>query len=284
MQSASPLRYPGGKASLTSVLRGVLEANNFGNRLFVEPFAGGAGASLSLLFQEAVPRIHLNDLDAGIFAFWWSALNRSEQFATMVRRTPATLSQWRRHRANFQRKRQCRLGLGFSTFFLNRCNHSGIIATGGPIGGTRQSGMWKVDARYNQAALVQRLERIAMFRDRISLSRLDACALIRTKLNQDAFLFIDPPYYHKGQELYLNALDQQYHARLANVLQESDSKAWVLTYDDCPEVHQLYSGWARVQRYSLRYSAAVRRQASELFITPKALKVPRCQTSGAVLW
>lgn len=284
MQNVSPLRYPGGKASLTSVLRGVLAANRFGNREFVEPFAGGAGAALSLLIHESVTRIHLNDLDAGIFAFWWSAINRSDELTALVRKTPANMAQWKRHKANYRRKRQDRLGLGFSTFFLNRCNHSGIIDNGGPIGGINQRGKWKVDARYNRSELVRRLQRIASFRDRINVTRQDACNVIQDKLKCDSFLFIDPPYYHKGQELYLNALEHDYHARLATVLRASKSQAWVLTYDDCSEIRKLYRGWANVQRYSLRYSAAVRRQANELFITPKGLRVPAQQTSSAVIW
>jgi DNA adenine methylase len=284
MHNASPLRYPGGKASLTSVLKGVLEANQFGNRQFVEPFAGGAGAALSLLFQESVTRVHLNDLDAGVFAFWWSVLNRSDAFIKLVRKTPATMAQWKQHKANYKLKRQHRLGLGFSTFFLNRCNHSGIIDNGGPIGGRIQQGGWKVDARYNQVELVRRLERIASFRERITVSRQDACRLIEQQLQIGSFLFIDPPYYHKGQALYLNALDHAYHARLAEVLHAADSNAWVLTYDDCPEIRKLYRSWANVQNYSLRYSAAVRRQASELFITPKGLFIPRHQSSKAVIW
>ena len=42
------------------------------------------------------------------------------------------------------------LGLGFSTFFLNRTNHSGIL-NGGMIGGKAQTGDWKLDARFNRS-------------------------------------------------------------------------------------------------------------------------------------
>ena len=39
------------------------------------------------------------------------------------------------------------LALGFSAFFLNRTNRSGIIEGAGPIGGYTQTGKWKVDAQ-----------------------------------------------------------------------------------------------------------------------------------------
>ena len=57
MKTSSPLRYPGGKSAMADLLRSIRRLNGLGSRDLAEPFAGGAGASLSLLFQEEVPKV-----------------------------------------------------------------------------------------------------------------------------------------------------------------------------------------------------------------------------------
>ena len=56
MRTSSPLRYPGGKAAMTSLLSGIRLINQLGDHAVAEPFAGGAGASLSLLYLEDTPK------------------------------------------------------------------------------------------------------------------------------------------------------------------------------------------------------------------------------------
>ena len=65
------------------------------------------------------------------------------------------------------------LNLGFSTFFLNRTNRSGILKAG-VIGGYDQTGNYKIDARFNKDDLIKRIQRIADYADRIHLSNEDA--------------------------------------------------------------------------------------------------------------
>ncbi|MEW2639883.1 DNA adenine methylase, partial [Vibrio cholerae] len=74
----SPLRYPGGKTAITPMVSDIIGANNLRSAHYVEPYAGGAGLALSLLFNKVVPHIHLNDLDLSIWAFWYSILNHTE--------------------------------------------------------------------------------------------------------------------------------------------------------------------------------------------------------------
>ena len=66
----SPLRYPGGKHALAPLLADILVHNDLHDGTVVEPFAGGAGASLRLLFDEVVSESILNDADPRIHAFW----------------------------------------------------------------------------------------------------------------------------------------------------------------------------------------------------------------------
>ena len=285
MKASSPLRYPGGKSVIASLLVDIRKLNGLACRPIAEPFAGGAGASLSLLYLEEAPEIHINDADRSIYDFWWAALNRPRSFQNMLLRTPVTIGEWRRQRTIYRHKRRVsRLRRGFSTFFLNRCNHSGIIMNGGPVGGIAQTGRWKLHARFNKTELLRRCEKLAEYRERIHASCQDGITFIRSIDTTLCFLFIDPPYFQKGPMLYLNSLNDSYHAALAEQLKQMPNAPWVLTYDDCPEIRRMYTGWAAIRPFSLRYAAAQRRHGNELLISPKWLRLPKTQKSGAVGW
>lgn len=285
MKMASPLRYPGGKASMTSLLNGIRTLNGLGSRAVAEPFAGGAGASLSLLFREDTYEIHINDADPAIYDFWWTLVNRPKPFLAKLRSTPVNMAEWRRQRDTYRRTSGVsRLRRGFAAFYLNRCNRSGIIMNGGPIGGVKQSGEWKLGARFNRQELLRRCSKVAEYGQRIQVSQDDALDFIANHDPSGTFYFIDPPYYEKGETLYLNRLDHHYHEALSKHLRAMKDAAWVLTYDDCPEIRTMYSRWANVRSLSLRYSASERRRGREVLITPKWMRLPEQQLSAAIDW
>ncbi len=285
MRTSSPLRYPGGKSAMAGLLGQIRRLNGLGDRPIAEPFAGGAGASLTLLFLEETPEIYVNDADPAICDLWWSLVNRPHLFVAMLSKTRVNVAEWRRQRDVY---RACgpvpRLRRGFAAFFLNRCNRSGIIMNGGPIGGVKQAGKWKINARFSKAELRCRCEKVAEYRDRVHVSGRDGIELIKGLSAKSTFFFIDPPYFAKGQTLYLNALDEGYHTALAAQLRSMSDAAWVLTYDDCPEIRRLYQGWARIRPFSLRYAASERRSGEEVLITPKWIRLPASQASAAVRW
>jgi DNA adenine methylase len=70
------------------------------------------------------------------------------------------------------------LDLGFSTFFLNRTNISGII-NAGVIGGIEQKGKYKINCRFNKEDLIKRIKLIAKYKKQIDLYNLDALKLIK---------------------------------------------------------------------------------------------------------
>lgn len=285
MRSSSPLRYPGGKASMSGLLADIRKVNGLGGRAIAEPFAGGAGASLSLLFMEETPRIHINDADVAIHDFWWTLTNRPRPFIERLSKARLTMNEWHLQRDTYRnRSSVSRLKRGFSAFYLNRCNRSGIVMNGGPIGGIEQKGLWKLDARFNKPDLVRRCEKVAEYRDRIAVSGLDGRSFIASLDSDETFFFIDPPYFEKGPTLYLNALDKAYHESLAAQLKEMSSANWVLTYDDCPEIRRMYKGWASIRPFALSYTASERRKGREILITPKWMRLPSMQKSAALVW
>jgi len=52
------------------VLAHLIRLNGREGGVYVEPYAGGAGAALSLLYGEYVKQVLINDADSRIYAFW----------------------------------------------------------------------------------------------------------------------------------------------------------------------------------------------------------------------
>jgi DNA adenine methylase len=93
----------------------------------------------------------------------------------LLRAVPLSVKEWLKQRRIYQNPTDhSELQLGFSAFYLNRCNRSGIIANAGVIGGLQQTGSWKIDARFNRVELERRIHKIALYADRISVHNLDA--------------------------------------------------------------------------------------------------------------
>ena len=117
------------------------------------------------------------------------------------------MAKWRWCRSIYDSgvSRQRQLDVAFATLSVNRCNRSGILMDGGPIGGYDQRGEWKLDARFNRDDLVARIRRIASYRDRIKVMRLNARELLRKlpRSHKRLLVYLDPPYYEKGRRLYL---------------------------------------------------------------------------------
>lgn len=220
--------------------------------------------------------IIINDFDRSIYAFWHSVLHETEAICRLIQDTPVTMTEWRQQRALQQLKTDLPLlELGFSTFFQNRTNRSGIIK-GGVIGGVNQDGNWKIDARYNKPDLIKRIERIAQYRNRIQLFNLDAYDLIqqiRGTLPARSLIYFDPPYYVKGRELYANHYRHQDHADIAQVISNIEERHWLVSYDKHQVISELYADF-RQHTYSLNYSAAKPNQGEEIMVFSDRLNVP----------
>jgi DNA adenine methylase len=276
----SPLRYPGGKQILGRIVAHLIRLNGASGGTYIEPYAGGAGIALGLLFGEHVDRVLINDADLCIYSFWKAVLEDTERFVTLLRECPTTIEEWAKQRHVYQHaKRHSTLRVGFATFYLNRCNRSGIIATGGPIGGQDQAGKWKIDARFNRVELERRIRKIAEYRDRITLSNLDAIDFLDRHVvtmnpRQRPFVYLDPPYYEKGRDLYLSYYSHEDHATLAKYIAQQQQFPWILSYDNAPEIAALYAGFRQV-RFSLDYSARERREGREIMIFRADMAFPR---------
>lgn len=269
----SPLRYPGGKACLSDFLTELIEVNQLSDCTYVEPYAGGAGAALTLLILEKVEKIIINDLDKAIYAFWNSAINNSDKFIRKIDKIDLSMNEWNKQKEIYRSKTNDEFKLGFATFYLNRTNRSGIIE-GGPIGGVKQKGNWGIDARFNKETLIERIEKISMYRNRIKITNKDGIDLIKSLYKRDRlFAYLDPPYFIKGSSLYLNHYREHDHIQLADILNKNNKMNWVLTYDNVPEIELLYKKRKKLDFY-LNYHADTAKKGYELLIYSDKIKLP----------
>lgn len=272
----TPLRYPGGKQKLAPFIWEVLEANRLCGGHYAEPYAGGAGVAMELLLEGRVAHVHLNDSSRAIYAFWHSVLHQTQALCRRIKAASLTVTEWRRQKEILSRPSEFDLlDLGFSLFFLNRCNRSGI-PSGGLIGGLDQKGKWKMDARFPRNELITRIEAIAARKRSITLKNLDAEEFIRneiTSLPRKSLVYCDPPYFRQASRLYLNHYKPADHARIAKVIQRHLRRPWIVSYDSVPEIIEFYAG-QRSFLYDLQYNAAKAYKGKEVFVFSERLVLP----------
>lgn len=255
----SPLRYPGGKTCIFPFISSILSENGIAGCKYVEPYAGGAGLALRLLFEEYVESIVINDLDPFVYCFWRVCTQQNERLIQWISETPVTVKTWKRCKEILRHKEETtEFELATTFFFLNRTNVSGVL-NGGIIGGLDQLGKYKIDARYNKPELLRRIEKIGRYKSRIEVSRLDGIKLLSRYTSFGAgsvFIYIDPPYYEKGSNLYMNYYNDQDHERLSMKLRKL-KKPWVLSYDNHEFIVNLYNKYEK-RLYRLQHSTSNR--------------------------
>lgn len=258
MRFYSPLRYPGGKNCIFEFVANIITENKLIGYSYAEPYAGGSGLALRLLFEEYVEKIYINDLDIAIYAFWKSIIEEPDKFCSWIRKVEINVESWKKYKKIYDNKSEADLfELAKATFFLNRTNVSGVIK-GGIIGGIEQKGKYKIDARFKKEDLIERIQKIARYKNRIYISNEDGITFTN-RINQkveDVFIYLDPPYFEKGADLYMNYFSEYDHKKLSEFVISMDKK-WMISYDNNSFILNLYAEMHRVV-YKLSQSASNR--------------------------
>ena len=273
----SPLRYPGGKAPFAPFIARVMATNGVVGGHYLEPYAGGAGVALNLLFHGHASHIHINDADPAVYAFWISITKHSRTLLNLLESTPVTIEEWFRWRSVLREDSQASLvEKGFATLFMNRTNRSGILKAG-VIGGKSQDGEYKLDARFKKDVLAARIKEIAKRANDISVYCEDSLSLLNRCsdfLPRKALIYLDPPYYIKGKGLYRNYYEHDDHVAISKTLQNKKFKwPWVVSYDNVEEICTMYQ-LSQSLSYGLNYTAQRRYIGSEVMFFSQSLVIP----------
>lgn len=243
----SLLRYPGSKARFVDFISNTIRLNGLSDSVFVEPFCGGASASIALLESGNVDYIALNDADPLIAHLWYIVFSEidSHWLAEQVMTVPLTIDEWRKQKSL---EPSCPREAALKCLYLNRTSFNGIIHKAGPLGGWGQIKR-TVGVRFNRERLAARIGELRELRDRVLfVSNNNWESFCDSILAENkCFFYLDPPYYHKADALYGYYFDNAGHIRLRDYLTTFEAP-WMLSYDDAPEVRTLY----KVQSFKAR--------------------------------
>ena len=237
----SPFRYPGGKTWLIPRLRQWLSSMPQRPALFVEPFAGGAIASLTVAFEKLADKVFMSEIDEGVAAVWRAAL-KPQASSWLSRRIVSYELDRQQCEVDLKKRPRSVREKAFLTLLRNRVSRGGIMAPGAGLIDYGEDGKG-VHSRWYPQTLRKRLEAIAMFRHRIIFEQTDAFKVLRRfKKRPDAVFFIDPPYTASkkkaGSRLY-NYFEVN-HRALFKLASECVGDV-LLTYDNAEEIQELAS-------------------------------------------
>jgi len=257
-------RFPGAKSKLLPLLRPYIDRLVAGQGSFHDVFVGSGTVLLDTARRHPKLDLSANDGDAGVSAFWRTVSGKSvASLCERILGTKPTLSLFRQIQASTPSKPE---DLAFRFFFLNRTTFSGMLDSG-PLGGGRQNHR-KLNCRWvPQKSAREIMEAHHLLRGRLTVSCESGSEYVAAKVAEP--LFLDPPYFSRGDRLYPRKMTFAEHLRLSRLLQ--NGRQWVMTFDDNPVVHKLYS-WACIHvipaRYHIESCRPRRAAAQELVITP----------------
>ncbi len=280
----NPLRYPGAKSKLVPYIQNLIEAETLNNCTFYEAYAGSAAVSFGLLENNIISFAKINELDPLIYNFWVSVMEHTQELIQMIRDTEISLENWHeysRYRNSEYLTNKTTVQIGFAGLFLNRTNFSGILKAN-PLGGLQQTSQYKIDCRFNKERIIESIEKLSAFSNRVELFNMDAVEFLQQetyyKRNRSIFVYIDPPYYEKGQSLYRFYYDHNMHKLLAKYI-KTKIYPWLISYDNAPEIQKLYKSKSQQHIY-LDYSVNTKRKETELLISN--LEIPPIPVENAI--
>jgi DNA adenine methylase len=258
-----PFRYPGGKFYAIKFLRKFWAAVDHSE--YREPFAGGA----TIFFNKEKSKSNwLNDIDSELITTYQVMKSKRDR-SELISRLSDEIASKERWREIKDYTPSSKVDIAFKYYYLNRTSFSGKLS----------SAAWGYRPKRSvpPERWHEKLEPCGRRLEGVKITCGDFGKVItaapRGSSTESVFLYLDPPYYSPPkQKHYRSGFDLEDHARLASLLKNTDYK-FFLTYDDVPEVRDLYS-WAHIHDIEFiyrvensRYKGGQRRNGVELVIT-----------------
>jgi DNA adenine methylase len=259
------IRYPGGKSKLkNTIVKQLSDQVKNKNLQYREPFFGSGSIGIKLLADNPnITKIWVNDKDIGISCLWTAIIRYYSEFKDCIYNFVPTVSSFYEFKnelinINIMPKQRSKIvDIGFKKLAIHQISYSGLgTKSGGPLGGAEQKSQYKIDCRWSPEYICNKIDHLQEQFKNIEFyengcSNLDFIDLIED-MRCDSLLYLDPPYYIKGNDLYQHGFTIQDHERLAFILKNT-KHTWVLSYDDCYEIRKLYK-WACIKSFDVNYS------------------------------
>jgi len=278
-------RYPGGKSKLKKEITEQIILQN-GSRInqYREPFWGGGSIGIALVLGNVdINSMWINDKDIGIASLWTSVIQYSEEFEELIQGFEPSVDkfyQFKKYLLGLQEmpsEKEDIVSAGFKKLAIHQMSYSGLgTKSGSPLGGAEQESAYKIDCRWSPTAICKKINKIYYKLSSIEIHNNCCTNLsfeeVLADETQPSFLYLDPPYYEQGNNLYQCGFTEENHILLADMLKET-MHDWVLSYDDCSEIRELYN-WAEIRQLNVNYSIVTKTKEDtsdkkELLILPQ---------------
>jgi len=284
-------RYPGGKSKLKKEIVGSLtfQKKPYLTR-YCEPFWGGGSIGMAFIFADPdISNVWINDKDIGIASLWTAVIRYSKDLEKLVREFKPSIDKFYEFKkilleiSEMPTNPKEILQIGFQKLAIHQISYSGLgTKSGSPLGGNKQKSNYKIDCRWSPNYICKNISKINYKLNSIKIHRdcctnLDFEEVINNNEHQ-SLLYLDPPYYKQGNNLYQEGFTETQHQKLADILQQT-KHSWILSYDDCEEIERLYN-WAYVRKIDVSYTINTEggegksiKNKKELLILPKEGKI-----------
>lgn len=258
-------RYPGGKAKLKSVVIKKLSQYYTDGVEYCEPFFGGGSVGLNFILSSNCKKVCLNDYDYGVACLWNSVIYYPEYLKEAVKLFEPSVEAFHSFKQDLLSGiKESMVSTGFKKLAIHQISYSGLgTKSGGPLGGKDQKSKYKIDCRWSPDYICKKIDKIHNMFKGVSIKfkavMSEDFSTILESLDK-SLTYLDPPYYVKGNDLYQHGFTHDDHLRLAESLRKHNNR-WVLSYDDCPEIREIYS-WANIEVIDVKYSITAKKDKS----------------------
>ena len=255
-----------------------------------EPFMGGGAVCFQLLQKlfNPIRKVWINDLDRGIYAIWWATINDPGGFKKRIRHfKPSTKSFYAFRQELLDKERLATmdvLELAMKKLAVHQMSYSGLgTMAGGPIGGkTQKSSRYTVDCRWSPQNVFRNIDKVnrLLMGKEVTVTCVDYKDVLKDASSETA-VYLDPPYFEKGPELYQFCFTENDHRELHTILSNANFP-WLLSYDDHNTIRELYRG-CTIIRVPISYTIKGIARTFELLIMPPRFATIKQTELGAYL-
>jgi DNA adenine methylase len=276
VRNYQPFRYPGGKGKLAAnpMFRSLLDPLLVSADTFYEGFLGSASITLDVALRYPNMKFVATDYDFTISGFWeliGTGTDAQVQELIALIAQPPTVELFRALRA---KPPVTLVERAYHAIFFNRTTFSGI-AMAQPIGGFKQTSKWTINCRYNAPLLQKKVQNLrTLLAGRLTVTNEDAILWLQ-RIPAGVPLYLDPPYFVKGDALYPVKMDDMQHGKLADVLATRTN--WIMSYDICDEIREKYTFAKLIElgfRYSINGKKTEWKNTNEFLIVSPEIKTP----------
>ncbi len=269
-------RYPGGKSKLTHQIVPSINRllEEYGGRCqYREPFFGTGAIGFNVI-QGGAKDIWINDLDPSVRAVWVTVAQRPGDLKELLHAFTPNVEAFYEFKNDLITLRDGNIEdptyLAFVKIACHQMSYSGLgPMAGGPIGGHGQKGRNRIDSRYSLQRLGAKIDRLSALLNSVQ-THGNVCTCLDfekvIKAPGDAVIYLDPPYFEKGNQLYQVGFGNADHKRLAAILKR-EKRPWLLSYDVNSEILDLYSGWAYMRQVGMTCTINGPNPKNELLIS-----------------